>query len=123
MTEGAAPDDDHGHGMHVAGTIGAANNGIGVVGMAPGTAVYAVKVLNSAGSGSVSNLLCGIDWVTASGGRLNIRVVNMSVAARNVFNDGNCGRSNADPLHRAVCNAASAGWAGSAAPADPTTRR
>ena len=38
-------DDDNGHGTHVAGTIGARNQGAGVVGVAPGTAVYAVKVL------------------------------------------------------------------------------
>src|SRR5690606_34455606 len=43
---GAPPDDDHGHGTHVAGTIGALNDGNGVVGVAPGTTIYAVKVLN-----------------------------------------------------------------------------
>src|SRR5687768_8613319 len=40
-----SPNDDHGHGTHVAGTIAAANNGSGVVGVAPGTALYSVKVL------------------------------------------------------------------------------
>lgn len=109
MAEGVAPDDDNGHGTHVAGTIAAANNGRGVVGVAPGTAVYAVKVLNSAGSGNVSNLLCAIDWVAANGSRLNIRVVNMSLAVSPSSNDNNCGRSNQDPLHTAICNATAAG--------------
>jgi len=109
MAEGVPPDDDHGHGTHVAGTIAAANNGLGVVGVAPGTAVYAVKVLNSAGSGSVSHLLCGIDWLAANGGRLNIRVANLSLAVSPAYNDDNCGRSNSDPLHTAICNATAAG--------------
>ncbi len=109
MADGVAPDDDNGHGTHVAGTIGAANNGRGVVGVAPGTAVYAVKVLNSAGSGNVSHLLCAIDWVAANGSRLNIRVVNMSLAVSPSSNDDNCGRSNQDPLHTAICNATAAG--------------
>ena len=40
-------DDDNGHGTHVAGTIGARNQGAGVVGVAPGTTLYAVKVLDA----------------------------------------------------------------------------
>jgi subtilisin len=44
-------DDDHYHGTHVAGTIAAIDNGIGVVGVAPGARIWAVKVLSSSGSG------------------------------------------------------------------------
>jgi subtilisin family serine protease len=44
-------DDDHYHGTHVAGTIGALDNGLGVVGVAPGARLWAVKVLHSKGSG------------------------------------------------------------------------
>ncbi len=109
VAEGADPEDDHGHGTHVAGIIAASNNGIGVVGVAPGTAVYAVKVLDSGAAGNVSQLLCGIEWVTANGSGLGIRVVNMSVAVSPAFNDGNCGRSDPDPLHTAICNATAAG--------------
>jgi subtilisin len=61
-----APSDDNGHGTHVAGTIGARNNGTGAVGVAPGTKLYAVKVLSAAGSGYQSQIICGIDWVTAT---------------------------------------------------------
>ena len=67
-------DDDNGHGTHVAGTIGARNQGAGVVGVAPGTTVYAVKVLDADGSGLWSNIICGIDWVTANAASLGIRV-------------------------------------------------
>src|SRR5215218_6206458 len=74
----ALPDDDNGHGSHVAGTIAARNNGSGVVGVAPGTRVYAVKVLNHQASGTLSSLLCGIDWVTGNAASLRIGVANMS---------------------------------------------
>ena len=59
-------DDDHYHGTHVAGTIGALDNGIGVVGVAPGARIWAVKVLSSCGSGYSSQIMAGIDWVAAN---------------------------------------------------------
>src|SRR3990167_7109871 len=71
--------DDNGHGSHVAGTIAAINNGTGVVGVAPEAKLVAVKVLNSAGSGSWSSVICGIDWVTANAGTFKIKVANMSL--------------------------------------------
>ena len=70
-------DDDHFHGTHVAGTIGAYDNGIGVVGVAPGARIWAVKVLNSSGSGYSSQIIAGIDWVAAHAG--TIEVANMSL--------------------------------------------
>ena len=57
--------DGDGHGTHVAGTIGALDNSIGVVGVAPGARLWSVKVLNSRGKGLLSWLVCGIDWVTS----------------------------------------------------------
>ena len=71
--------DDNGHGTHVAGTIAAKNNGSGVIGVAPGTTIYAVKVLNRYGSGTWSQVICGIDWVTANSASLNIKVANLSL--------------------------------------------
>lgn len=70
-------DDDHYHGTHVAGTIAALDNGDGVVGVAPGARLYAVKVLNSQGSGYTSWIVAGIDWVTARAS--TIEVANMSL--------------------------------------------
>jgi len=74
-------DDDHYHGTHVAGTIGALDNDIGVVGVAPGVRLYAVKVLDSSGSGYTSGILAGIDWVVQHGG---IDVINMSLGGSGV---------------------------------------
>jgi subtilisin len=70
-------DDDHYHGTHVAGTIGAIDNGIGVVGVAPGARLWAVKVLNSQGSGYTSWIIAGIDWVAARAD--TIEIANMSL--------------------------------------------
>jgi subtilisin len=73
----AGGDDDHYHGTHVAGTIGALDNGIGVVGVAPGARIWAVKVLSSSGSGYSSQIVAGIDWVAANAA--TIEVANMSL--------------------------------------------
>ena len=100
--------DDNGHGTHVAGTIGAKNNGSGVVGVAPGTKLYAVKVINAQGSGTDAQVICGIDWVTANAAALGIKVANMSLGGPGV-DDGNCGNSIGDALHRAICNSVAAG--------------
>ena len=54
--------DRNGHGTHVAGTIAAAYNEIGVVGAAHGVELYAIKVLNDAGYGYWSDVIEGIEW-------------------------------------------------------------
>lgn len=69
--------DQNGHGTHVAGTIAARNNTIGVVGVAPGAPVVAVRVLDAQGSGSISGVIAGVDYV-ARNGRAN-DVANMSL--------------------------------------------
>ncbi len=61
-------DDDNGHGSHCAGIIAAKNNTIGVVGVAAGATVVAVKVLDRRGSGSWSGVIAGIDYVAANAG-------------------------------------------------------
>lgn len=105
---GKTANDDNGHGTHVAGTIGARNNTLGVVGVAPGVNLIAVKVLNSQGSGTWSQIICGIDWVTANATKYNIKVANMSLGGSGV-SDNNCGLSNNDALHYAICKSRNAG--------------
>jgi subtilisin family serine protease len=63
FTQTNDPTDDNGHGTHVAGTIAAADNGIGVVGVAPEARIWSVKVLDKSGFGQDENLVAGIDWV------------------------------------------------------------
>lgn len=57
------PMDGHRHGTHVAGTIAAADNTFGVVGVAPSVRLWAVKVLGDNGKGTNENVIAGIDWV------------------------------------------------------------
>lgn len=70
-------DDDHFHGTHVAGTVAAIDNGSGVVGVAPGARLWAVKVLDRRGSGYTSWIIAGIDWVAANADKIS--VANMSL--------------------------------------------
>jgi subtilisin len=101
----ASAQDDHGHGTHVAGTIAARNNGSGVVGVAPDTKLYSVKVLNQNGSGSWSQVVCGIDWVTENAG--SIRVANMSLGGGGA-RIRTCAETT-DAMHKAICNSTAAG--------------
>lgn len=102
-------DDGNGHGTHVAGTIAAKNNKTnGVVGVIPGAPLYAVRVLNSDGSGTTSSVICGIDWVTENAANKGIKVANMSLGGTG-SDDGNCGKTNNDAMHQAICNSVAAG--------------
>jgi subtilisin len=105
--------DPNGHGTHVAGTVGAIDNGTGVVGVAPGVRLWAVRILNSAGSGLLSWYVCGLDWIAAQRdpsdpGRPLIEAVNMSVAKLG-SDDGNCGLTNHDVVHQAICRLVASG--------------
>jgi subtilisin family serine protease len=102
--------DQYGHGTHVAGIIGAKDDISGVVGVAPGVRLWSVRDLDSRASGTISSQLCGINWVTANGPSLGIKVVNSSQALLTArTDDGNCGYSNGDVLHQAICNSTNAG--------------
>ncbi len=70
-------EDGHGHGSHVAGISAARNNDIGVIGMAPGARLWAVRVLDNSASGYLSWIIDGIEWVTAHADQ--IEVANMSL--------------------------------------------
>jgi subtilisin family serine protease len=69
-------EDDYGHGTHVAGIAAAIDNGIGVVGVAPGARLWAVKTHGNQGIADLSDIIAGINWVTENAAE--IEVVNMS---------------------------------------------
>jgi subtilisin len=104
-------DDPFYHGTHVAGTIAAIDNGIGVVGVAPGARLWAVRVLDESGKGSKSSILCGVDFVTSTrtdpDAGNNIAVANMSLLG-NGRDDGGCSQTK-EALHRAICRSVAAG--------------
>lgn len=90
--------DGNGHGTHVAGTVAALDNSIGVLGVAPNVSLYAIKVLNSSGSGTYSAIVSGIEWATAN----NLDVINMSLG----------GPSGSTALKQAVDKAYASGGSG-----------
>ncbi|HEX5164159.1 MAG TPA: S8 family serine peptidase [Thermomicrobiales bacterium] len=100
--DGTSPDDLNGHGTHVAGTVGALDNDLGVVGIAPGVRLYAVRVLSAAGEGEFSNAICGLEWVLDHAGEID--VVNMSFGGE--APEGDC---NDGSLHEVVCDVIAAG--------------
>jgi subtilisin family serine protease len=68
------PMDDNGHGTHIAGTIAAIDNNVGVIGVAPNVKLYALKVLDSTGSGFTSDIIAALQWAIDNG----IQVTNNS---------------------------------------------
>jgi subtilisin family serine protease len=76
-TSGGNPQDEHGHGTHVAGILGALDNDIGSIGTAPGATIWSFKVLDASGAGTTGTILAGIDSVAGLDDR--IEVANMSL--------------------------------------------
>ncbi|MCJ7601565.1 MAG: S8 family peptidase [Desulfobulbaceae bacterium] len=69
-------DSNKSHGTHVAGIIAASADGIGVVGGAPDASLYAVKVLDYSGFGSLSTVIAGIQWAVDNG----MDIANISIS-------------------------------------------
>ncbi|MEN6335775.1 MAG: S8 family peptidase [Phycisphaerales bacterium] len=107
------PFDDYGHGTEVAGLIGAASNGVGMVGVAPEASLYAYKVFNSSGAGNYGNVIAALDRAILDG----MNVVNLSFGST-----GDPGQDLLDACDRAasagVVVVASAGNYGGAGTAD-----
>lgn len=79
-----APYDDRGHGTHVAGiAAGSGHLSSGkYAGAAPEASLIGIKVMNSQGSGQLSDIIKGIQWAVDNKEKYNIRVINMSLGAK-----------------------------------------
>lgn len=104
--DGSLGNDRNGHGTHIAGIAAAKDNTNQVVGVAPGARLWALKVLDDDGFGFVSDVIAAVDYITDHA--TEIEVANMSFGG-----DGSsgtdCGISDNDPLHQAICNSVQAG--------------
>ena len=98
--------DISGHGTHVAGTAAAMDNDFGVVGVAPGARLWAVKIFSDDGRGAAleSEVTCGLDYVRSMAG--TIEVINLSIGSNYGYELGGCA---AHPYHQAYCNVVNSG--------------
>jgi aqualysin 1 len=116
--DGGSADDCNGHGTHVAGTVGGTTYGV-----AKNVQLVGVRVLNCSGSGSNSQVIAGIDWVTGNHAAGQPAVANMSLgggastaldnAVNNSINDGvtyaiAAGNSNANACNYSPARVANA---------------
>jgi subtilisin family serine protease len=70
-------DDDHGHGTHLAGVAAAKDNSFGMVGIAPGARLWAIKVLESSGMGEISTLIKGLDYINQHQNEVDVAVLSL----------------------------------------------
>ncbi len=116
--DGGSADDCHGHGTHVAGTVGGSTYGV-----AKGVTLIGVRVLNCSGSGTTSGVIAGVNWVTGNHQAGQPAVANMSLgggassaldtAVRNSIADGvsyavAAGNGNALGIAQNACNSSPA---------------
>ncbi len=81
------PLDDNGHGSHVAGIIAAADNGTGVIGVAPQADLFSAKVLDACGSGSGSGVIDALEWVRDQKSKIGGNwIVNLSLGSSRASN-------------------------------------
>lgn len=106
------------HGTHVAGIVGARDNDLGVVGVAPGSRLWSLRVFDAFGYGDEGTIMCALDWAVATrgpappAGSQPMDVVNMSLVGPRLLGDQieECGvPDDPDTLHVAVCAAVAAG--------------
>ncbi len=126
--DGGSADDCNGHGTHVAGTVGSSTYGV-----AKSVTLVGVRVLNCQGSGTNSQVIAGIDWVTGNHAAGQPAVANMSLggsastaldtAVNNSINDGvtyaiAAGNSNANACNYSPARVAAAITVGSTTSTD-----
>ncbi len=103
FSTGNSFNDGNGHGTHVAGTVAAKDNTSYVVAVAPGADLYAVRVLNNSGSGSYSQILAGVNWVT------NRRIQTGRASVANMSLGGYTGSTSYNSLDNGIVNSINAG--------------
>ncbi len=76
--EGTPYQDDLGHGTHVAGIIAAKKNGAGIIGVAPDSELYSIKVINNLNTGTTTQIVKGIEWAIHN----KMDILNMSITTK-----------------------------------------
>ena len=100
------PDDQNGHGTHVAGTVAAIDNSIGVIGVAAGATVVSVRVLDRSGSGTISGVIAGVDYVAQNAGADDVANMSLGGGASSSLDNAVISASSACPFSLAAGNSA-----------------
>jgi subtilisin len=106
--------DTHGHGTHVAGIIGARDNAVGRIGVAPGAKLWPVRVFQGA-RGSEAAIMCGLAWAieTHTNETPDIGVINLSIEGPRRDKKEDCDAVRADPnsdgIQVLICDATDSG--------------
>jgi subtilisin len=109
--------DVTGHGTHVAGIVGAIDNDLGVVGVAPGVRLWSVRVCREDGFCYSTDVVAGIDWLVArkndfkSGraGGINFAAANYSISSPDTTSSCNAQNKGVNATHSAICRLVSSG--------------
>ncbi|MBT8399193.1 MAG: S8 family serine peptidase, partial [Rhodothermia bacterium] len=107
FVNGESVDDGHGHGTHVAGTIGAVNNNEGVIGVAAGATIVGIKVLSNTGSGTYDDVIAGINHVAANSSLCDVANMSLGGGFSQAVNDAVENASNGTPFTLAAGNESS----------------
>ena len=100
-------DDGNGHGTHTAGTVGAIDNGIGVVGVAPGVRLWAVRVCKNGGICMTGDIIARINWMAAQkAADIDFAVANMSISTSD---DVEPCKPSSRAVHQAICGLVNSG--------------
>lgn len=96
-----------GHGTHVAGIIGALNNTTGSLGVAPEADIWAIRVFGTMDQTTLEVILCGVDWADklsiGRGGPVTLANMSIEAFVPGLEDDDDCGFTEFDPLHQAIC--------------------
>lgn len=106
VAPGTDPMDDNEHGTHVSGTIAGRGTNGGLYGVAPQATLIPVKVLDADGSGSLSDIVKGVDWAV----KARVDVINMSLGGE--IGSAALGRAVKDALAKGVVVVCAAGNSG-----------
>jgi subtilisin family serine protease len=107
--------DCHGHGTHVAGTIGSTSYGV-----AKGVALRGVRVLNCAGSGTTADVIAGVDWVTANSPGSSVANMSLGGGKSTALNNAVANLSNSGVLVAVAAGNSSANACNSSPSSEPT---
>ncbi len=99
-------EDTFGHGTWLAGVAAAKDNRRGIVGVAPGARLWALRVIDDTGGAEAGDVVCALDWVTAHASTIDVVLFGIGDVGTD---DGNCGMTNGDLLHQAICRVNQAG--------------